>query len=251
MLRISACAYGTYSARVTGKSKTLNWRIGVTQNDQPVTVKQIPLWAETPAEQSSDVRDPVTPAGSQIVPMNSHVNFLCEISRGTLAKIEIDKSRSDLVLGYDKSKTNEEHIRFVKYPFPGNYGCIPQTLSDPTKRCGVTGFPGDGDAVDFVEIGREPIPSGRIVPCRILGSFCLLDSGESDWKIIGLRSNYKVSNVEGTWFRDRVSQIKKFFLEYKLGKTSIPEGKGCWLNEQETLDLCSVWHKHYLGPGHS
>jgi len=88
-----------------------------------------------------------------------------------------------------------------------NYGMFPQTFENPLKDCIVSGVPGDGDPIDVVDIstgGHEALDIGSIVPVKVLGSFCYIDGGQADWKIIVTRS-------------DRDDEINKHVLDEIFG----------------------------------
>lgn len=65
-----------------------------------------------------------------------------------------------------------------------NYGFFPQTYSSKNKVYRNL-FTGDGDPLDVIEVSgpfnRHP---GDIIQVCLLGSFCLIDQGEVDWKIV-------------------------------------------------------------------
>ena len=46
-------------------------------------------------------------------------------------------------------------LRHYRKPVEWNYGCIPQTLEDPTQE-------GDGYPIDVLEIGSQPLCIGAI-----------------------------------------------------------------------------------------
>jgi 3'-phosphoadenosine 5'-phosphosulfate synthase len=60
---------------------------------------------------------------------------------------------------------------------------IPQTWEDPELRTS-TGHGGDNDPLDIIEFGSLPLAMGSITCCRIIGSFKLIDEGETDHNIM-------------------------------------------------------------------
>merc|ERR1711933_406978 len=58
---------------------------------------------------------------------------------------------------------------------------------------------GDNDPIDVVELS-DSLERGCIIPIKVLGVLGLIDEGETDWKIIGLRADYpqidKIHTVE-------------------------------------------------------
>lgn len=74
------------------------------------------------------------------------------------------------------------HFRNGFIPF--NYGFLPQTIEDPVELEPMSGFPGDGDPLDVVELSETPLPVGALCRAKVLGAMCLIDQNETDWKIL-------------------------------------------------------------------
>lgn len=105
---------------------------------------------------------------------NGSYNVVVEIPTGTVEKYETDKQTGQL---YQTQKDGSpRRIGFLSYP--GNYGFIPQTLSN--KELG-----GDGDPVDVIVLSPR-VNRGKILPVRILGGLRFLDEGEQDDKLIAI-----------------------------------------------------------------
>ena len=49
---------------------------------------------------------------------------------------------------------------------------------------------GDNDPLDAIEFGTRQLATGSVTPVKVLGVFPLLDSGETDWKILVLLPLY-------------------------------------------------------------
>jgi inorganic pyrophosphatase len=58
--------------------------------------------------------------------------------------------------------------------YPGNYGFIPQTLSE------------DGDPIDVLVIAPIPVASGAVIRCRPVGALLMEDNSGTDEKIIAV-----------------------------------------------------------------
>ena len=43
---------------------------------------------------------------------------------------------------------------------------------------------GDNDPLDVIEFGTRQLATGSVTPVKVLGVLALLDSGETDWKIL-------------------------------------------------------------------
>lgn len=114
-------------------------------------------------------------------------NFVVEIPMFSTAKMEVMKEEPDNPIMQD---TKDNAPRYYSYGVPFfNYGLLPQTWEDINHVDPETGAKGDGDPIDVIEIGDSPLPMGAIVPVKILGSMALIDEGETDHKIIALRSD--------------------------------------------------------------
>lgn len=59
-----------------------------------------------------------------------------------------------------------------------------QTWEDPSHIHQDSGSKGDNDPLDACEIGRAVASTGDVKQVKVLGVICLLDGGETDWKII-------------------------------------------------------------------
>lgn len=116
------------------------------------------------------------------------LNMVVEIPRWSNAKMEINKEEK---LNPIKQDVKSGALRYVKNVFPHhgyiwNYGALPQTWEDPTHVTPETGTKGDKDPLDVCEIGYKVHKRGSVVQVKVLGTMCLVDEGETDWKIIAI-----------------------------------------------------------------
>ena len=140
-----------------------------------------------------------------------NVQVVIEIPAGTAAKWEVDKGSGQLIW-----EMREGQPRVIQYlPYPVNYGFIPSTFSDPE-----TG--GDGDPLDVLVLG-EALPRGALVSVRLIGVIEMMDSGESDDKLIAVH--------EETPFADLNDLLEL--------ETRFPG----------VLTILTTWFNHYKGPG--
>ncbi|MDI9325180.1 MAG: inorganic diphosphatase [Alphaproteobacteria bacterium] len=93
------------------------------------------------------------------------MQVIIEIPRGSKNKYEIDKKTGVIAL---------DRVLHTSQDYPFDYGFIPQTLWD------------DGDALDVVLITTYPLFPGVLVRVRPIALIDMLDSGESDVKIVGV-----------------------------------------------------------------
>jgi len=118
-------------------------------------------------------------------------------------------------------------IQFKKGDIFFNYGCFPQTWEDPTFfHPDADGTRGDNDPLDVCEIGARIIPCGKIRSVKVLGILCMIDEGETDWKVIVIDSEDKwapfmndIDDVERE-LPGMLSAIREWYRTYK-----IPDGK--------------------------
>ncbi|KAJ2848526.1 Inorganic pyrophosphatase [Coemansia erecta] len=118
-------------------------------------------------------------------------NMVCEIPRWTNAKLEIDTKAAFNPIRQDSKNGKLRYVADI-FPYKGyiwNYGALPQTFEDPTHTDADTGCVGDSDPVDVVEIGQAVCAQGSVHRVKVLGLVALIDDGETDWKIIALRSD--------------------------------------------------------------
>jgi inorganic pyrophosphatase len=93
------------------------------------------------------------------------INVIVEISKGSNNKYEIDKETGLIKL---------DRANYSSAAFPYDYGFVPQTLWE------------DGDALDVILLTTYPIQTGILVAARPVGVIEMIDSGESDFKIIAV-----------------------------------------------------------------
>jgi inorganic pyrophosphatase len=95
----------------------------------------------------------------------NEVNVIIEISKGSHNKYEIDKKTGLIKL---------DRANYSDAAFPYDYGFVPQTLWE------------DGDALDVIVLTTYPLQTGILVAVRPVAVMEMIDSGESDYKIIAV-----------------------------------------------------------------
>lgn len=125
------------------------------------------------------------------------INVIIEIPRGSLNKYEIDKETGMIAL---------DRVSYTAQSFPVDYGFAPQTLWD------------DGDALDVIVLTTEPLHPGILVRVRPVGLMKMVDSGDSDDKVIGVpladprwAEVKDISDVN----QHQLKTIKHFYENYK------------------------------------
>lgn len=127
-------------------------------------------------------------------------DFRCviEIPKGSKVKYELDKQTG--LLWLDRVLHSAVH-------YPANYGFLPRT------------YCGDGDPLDVLVLGQEPVVPLCILRARAIGVLTMSDDKGPDDKIIAVH----VDDPEYAHYRDvaelpphRLKEIQRFFLDYKV-----------------------------------
>ena len=147
------------------------------------------------------------PAGDNLP---ESMNVIIEVPKGASNKYEIDKETGMIKL---------DRANYSAAAFPAEYGFVPQTLWE------------DGDALDVIVLATFPIPSGILVKVRPVALMEMIDTGESDYKIIGVPVDDKrwedvqdLADIN----KHTLKEIQHFFETYKAlkGKTALVEING-------------------------
>lgn len=132
-------------------------------------------------------------------------NCIIEIPRGSQNKYEVDKDTGLIKL---------DRVNYSAAGFPFDYGFVPQTLWE------------DGDPLDVVVVTTYPLQSGVLAKVRPVGVLEMIDSGESDYKIIAVPVKDKhfeeVKDIEDI-NPHLLKEFTHFFSTYKLLKSDNPE----------------------------
>jgi inorganic pyrophosphatase len=123
---------------------------------------------------------------------------IIEIPKGSKNKYELDKRSGLLKL---------DRVLFSAVHYPANYGFIPRTFCD------------DGDPLDILALGQEPVHPLCILRARAIGSMTMSDENGIDDKIIAVQ----VDDPEYSAYTDisqlpehKLKELKRFFLDYKI-----------------------------------
>ncbi|KAK1773774.1 inorganic pyrophosphatase [Copromyces sp. CBS 386.78] len=117
-------------------------------------------------------------------------NMVVEIPRWSQAKFEVSRSLPLNPITQDTLSKTPSCPRFVPnlFPYKGyiwNYGALPQTWESPHHSHRDTpGKKGDNDPIDACEIGSRISYTGEVKRVKVLGILGLIDSGETDWKVL-------------------------------------------------------------------
>ncbi len=128
------------------------------------------------------------------------VNVVIEVPiGGEPIKYEMDKEAGALVV---------DRFLYTAMRYPGNYGFIPNTLSD------------DGDPCDVIVANTRAIIPGAVMSCRVVGVLLMQDESGGDEKILAVPSakltkRYESVNDYTDLPAITLQQIEHFFTHYK------------------------------------
>ncbi|OMJ90155.1 hypothetical protein SteCoe_7549 [Stentor coeruleus] len=178
-----------------------------------------------------------------------------EISRHNIAKYEVsvDEPYNPIKQDTRKNKnTGEKELRYyARFPL-FNYGMLPQTWENPFVKDHRINIEGDGDPLDIIEIGSHPVSCGSRLDIKVIGSFCLIDQGQVDWKVLCIntidplsKKLHNPNDVEKV-FPGKIPAIIDWFENIKVfdGK---PKNKveGNVLGPEATLEIITDAHNHW------
>ncbi len=137
-------------------------------------------------------------------------NAIIEIPKGSFNKYEIDKETGLIAL---------DRANYSATPYPFDYGFAPQTLWE------------DNDPLDVIILTTFPLHPGIVVKVRPVAVMEMIDSGESDYKIIAVPADDKRWDnvVDLTDINQHnLKEFKHFFETYKelKGKGDVVEVHG-------------------------
>ncbi len=144
------------------------------------------------------------------------LNAIIEIPMGGVpVKYELDEKSGAMFV--------DRFLHTAMY-YPGNYGFIPHTLSD------------DGDAIDVIVVGPQPVVSGSVIRVRPVGALLMEDEAGGDEKLIAVPVDELYpfyANVRN--YTDLppvlIEQINHFFQHYK----DLEKGK--WAKLSDLVDV--------------
>ena len=128
------------------------------------------------------------------------INVIIEVPvGGEPIKYEMDKASGALFV---------DRYLYTSMRYPGNYGFVPNTLSD------------DGDPVDVIVASTRAITPGAVMNCRPIGVLMMSDEAGGDEKIVAVPSHKLTRRYDSvTNYSDlpqiTLDQIKHFFEHYK------------------------------------
>lgn len=156
----------------------------------------------------------------------SEIPVVIEIPAGSKVKYELDK-RSGLI--------KVDRVLYTSMHYPANYGIIPRTYAD------------DGDPLDVLVLGQEPVVPLSILTVRPIGGFRMTDEDQIDDKIICVHvhdpmvSSYQTIDELPSHI---IAEMMHFFAGYKAledKETAVDER----LNKEQALEIIAACVKNY------
>jgi len=147
-----------------GQPKSLEYRVQFHYNDRG-QLKQISPWHDIP-----------------LYTTDGHLHFITEIPKFSRAKFEIATGEALNPIKQDVKNGKLRNYNWGDMLF--NYGAFPQTWEDPSHVTPDTGYGGDNDPIDGVEIGTRMMRTGACTKVKVLGVLAMVDDGETDWKVV-------------------------------------------------------------------
>ena len=155
-----------------------------------------------------------------------------EVPQGSKNKYELDKDTGLLRL---------DRVMYSAVHYPADYGFVPRTLC------------GDGDALDVLVLGQQPVHPLTIVPARAIGVMRMRDEKGEDDKLIAV-SIHDPAFTDYDHFdalpQHRVREIKRFFQDYKIleGKeVEVDEVQGPERALEILIESLDLYSRKYTG----
>jgi len=149
---------------------------------------------------------------------NGDLNVIIEIQKGSKNKYELDKETGLIML---------DRVMYTGQDYPFDYGFVPNTLWH------------DGDPLDVVMLTTYPLIPGILVKARPVAYIDMIDSGESDAKVVCVPVNdprFKSVNELKDINPHTLEEIKHFFLTYKMLQKKSVEISGIY-DKESTLKV--------------
>lgn len=125
------------------------------------------------------------------------VNVIVEIPKDSQNKYEFDKESGAIKL---------DRVLYSPMHYPADYGFIPETYCE------------DGDSLDALVLGSDPLLPGCLVEARPIGLFKMKDNSDKDYKILAVqKKNPRFDNVKDIKdiHEHSLKEISHFFSAYK------------------------------------
>ena len=132
--------------------------------------------------------------------MPEKINVVIEIPKGSHNKFEYEEEQDVFKL---------DRVLYSPMHYPLDYGFIPGTRSE------------DGDHLDALVIGGEPLFTGCVLEVRPVALFKMIDGGEEDFKVLAVQArNPRFAHIScledvDSYNNHLTKEISHFFTAYK------------------------------------
>jgi len=158
-----------------------------------------------------------------------YVNVVIEIPLGSYIKYEVDKETGLLFV---------DRILYTATHYPFNYGFIPATLEE------------DGDPVDVLVLGYEPLLPGSVIEVKPVGVLEMEDEEGPDAKIIAIPKEKidprfkEVKDIDDIpkAIKDKIKHFFEHYKELEPGKWVKVTG---WKGREEALKRIEAAIRRY------
>lgn len=160
----------------------------------------------------------------------NEMTVMVEISKGSINKYELDKETGLIKL---------DRVSHTAQTFPFDYGFVPQTHWH------------DGDPLDVIIITTSPLMPGVLVDVRPVGVLDMIDSGESDAKIIAVPvSDPRFSEVQDLSDVNKhfIKEVTHFYENYKKlqnKEVTIPTIRDASAAKEVILEAIELYKKEF------
>ena len=188
----------------------------------------------------------------QLMNKDNTFNFICEIPKWTREKMKINTEIEYNPIKQDTINGNLRRYNYGDIMF--NYGAFPQTWENPDIINLYTQCRGDNDPLDVIEIGSSQLKTGSIIKVKVLGIFGMIDTDETDWKIIAIniKDNLasKLNDIDdiNEYIPGLLESIKNWLTKYNLCENK-PENKvafnGEYKNKEFALKIINNCYKEW------
>eukprot|EP00238_Polyblepharides_amylifera_P001437 CAMPEP_0196571780 /NCGR_PEP_ID=MMETSP1081-20130531/1911_1 /TAXON_ID=36882 /ORGANISM="Pyramimonas amylifera, Strain CCMP720" /LENGTH=313 /DNA_ID=CAMNT_0041888845 /DNA_START=146 /DNA_END=1084 /DNA_ORIENTATION=- len=179
-------------------------------------------------------------------------NMVCEIPKWTRAKYEVATGEHLNPIKQDEKQGVLREYKWGDMMF--NYGMFPQTWEDPNFIPPATGYKGDNDPLDVVEVGTRQLRTGEVVAVKVLGVLAMIDDEETDWKVIVIRAEDalagRLNNVQDLHVEmpGAIDALREWLRVYKVSEGK-PENKfalgGEAMPKEYAMDVILETHAHW------
>lgn len=162
--------------------------------------------------------------------MDKIIKMQVEIPAGSNIKYEYDRKKGSIVV---------DRILREGFTYPANYGFVKEALD------------WDGDELDVLLFSPETFPPGVAVNARIVGAMKMIDTGETDTKLIAVHvDDYRVNHIQNI---DQIPKkwlttVETFFSTYKNWKrpgiTSVNGFENHIWAIKEYEECCDLMYKY-------